>query len=79
MALVVFYTDSFVAPVAAALQPDSRTRRFFEIAARLPLELQMVLCNRMYGSPRSLILTTHLDPAFRCLARAATWRPAIQS
>ena len=45
-------------------------RRFFGVAQRLPMELQMVLCHRVYGSAIDSVLSTHSEPAFqRLLAR----------
>lgn len=43
--------------------------RFFSVVERLPLELQMVICNRVYGSPRNSVLSRHSEPAFRHLVR----------
>ncbi|MHB1910093.1 MAG: ankyrin repeat domain-containing protein [Nitrososphaerales archaeon] len=42
--------------------------RFFSISARLPLELQMILCHRTYASPKDLILIRDAEPSFRALA-----------
>ena len=43
--------------------------RFFAIASQLPLELQMVLCHRAFGSRKDLILIKHSEPAFKKLTR----------
>jgi len=43
--------------------------RFFEIAQRLPLELQMVLCNKVFGSVKERILMRHSEEAFQSLVR----------
>jgi len=48
-ALIVFHSDSFVATKDSTV--DSYTRKFFRITSQLPLDLQMVLCNRIFGSP----------------------------
>jgi len=42
--------------------------RLVALVSRLPLELQMVLCHRVAGSARLIILTADSDPAFRHLA-----------
>lgn len=44
--------------------------RFFRIAGRLPLELQMMLCYRVYGSDQVNISSTMAEEAFRDLANA---------
>jgi len=62
-ALVVFYTDGFL-----TLNGTGNTQRFFEIASRLPLELQMVLCSRALGSAKNVITSAMSEPAFRALA-----------
>jgi len=46
-----------------------RTERFFKIAERLPMELQMILCCRAVGSSKDIILTKDSEPAFKKLAR----------
>jgi len=43
--------------------------RFFCIARKLPLELQMLLCNRVVDSSRQSVLRKHSEPAFKHLAR----------
>ena len=68
-ALVVFHSDSFV--VINERMADSDTRRFLMITSRLPLDLQMVLCNRIFASPRDIILSRDSEPRFRYLARTA--------
>jgi len=69
-ALVVFFVDGFL-----QLGPStpSSTERFLRINSGLPLELQMLLCNRLFGSPRSIVPSKDSEPAFRWLARASTW------
>jgi len=42
--------------------------RFFRLVGQLPFELQMVLCNRLVGSPKNFILSKHSEPAFKRLA-----------
>jgi len=66
-ALVVFVSDGLLhindttAPSPAA--------RFFSIARRLPLELQMMLCHRVVGSAREIIPGKEREVAFKELAR----------
>jgi len=67
-ALVVFFSDNFLlCPVSGD------ARRFFKLAARLPLDLQMLLCNRAYRSPRDIVLSRYSEAGFRWLA--APFRP----
>ena len=40
-----------------------RLLRFFNIASHLPMELQMVLCNRAAGSARNNIPSHHVEPS----------------
>ena len=47
--------------------------RFLQIAARLPLDLQMVLCNRAFSSARDVVPSHEVEPCFRWLARSSTW------
>jgi len=72
LALVVFHSDNFV--VIKKRTAHSDTKRFFKMTSRLPLELQMVLCNRVFGSPKDIILSRDSEPGFKCLARTTTWQ-----
>jgi len=65
-ALVIFVSDGLLQP--KALEGDHRTR-FFAMAIRLPLELQMVLCYRGVGSLKTVILTADSETAFQNLSR----------
>jgi len=71
-ALVVFHSDNFVAIKERLVHPD--TRRFFRICARLPLEVQMIICNQAFGSPRDIILSRNSEPGFQLLTRTTTWQ-----
>jgi len=71
-ALVVFHSDSFV--VINERLAHSDTKRFFRICARLPLEVQMIICNRAFGSPKDIILSRDSEPCFQLLGRSTTWQ-----
>ena len=71
-ALVVFHADSFATVNEGKAHSDSR--RFFKITSQLPLDLQMVLCNRIFGSPRDIILSKYSEPGFQLLTRTTTWQ-----
>jgi len=71
-ALVIFHSDSFVR-LGDSTAP-SFTKRFFRISSQLPLEIQMVLCNRVFGSPKDIVLSKYSEPVFKCLARPTTWQ-----
>ena len=71
-ALVVFHSDSFA--IINERTAHSYARRFFRITSQLPLDLQMVLCNRIFGSPRDIILSRDSEPAFQLLTRTTTWQ-----
>ena len=70
-ALVVFHSDSFAVINESLAHPD--TERFFKITSQLPLDLQMVLCNQIFGSPRDIILSRDSEPGFQLLTRTTTW------
>ena len=63
-ALVVFVADGLL----RVRKEPWRAARFFRIAARLPLDLQMVLCQRMAGSSKEGIPGKDSEEAFRILA-----------
>jgi hypothetical protein len=65
-ALVVFLCDGLL-----HIQPGQETSqpaRFLAIAFRLPMELQAVLCHRVFGSPEHTIVSADAEIAFRHLA-----------
>jgi len=75
-ALTVFLCDELLHLKPAshlAATPDHATAatatRFFAIAKRLPMELQMILCHRVLGSKRQNILRKDSEAAFKSLAR----------
>ena len=69
---MVFHSDSFV--VVNEKTAHSYTRRFFRITSQLPLDLQMVLCNRIFGSPKDIIPLKDSEPGFQLLTRTTTWQ-----
>ena len=75
-ALVIFYSDKFLRVKRGILRwtPKSgKVRRFLGICAKLPLDLQMTLCNRAFRSPRSIVSSKDSEPGFKWLARDVTW------
>ena len=74
-ALTVFLCEDFLQPKPASppvASPNPATdaaTRFFEIASKLPMELQMMLCHCAVGSTKQNILHKDSEPAFKALAR----------
>ena len=54
---------------ASSPTPHNAARNFFMIARRLPMELQMMLCNRVFGAGKDIVLTKHSEPAFKKLGK----------
>lgn len=69
-ALVVFFADGFVALTPRA---PAQVVRFLRIAHKLPMDLQMVLCNRLFGSPKDNVPSKYSEPGFKLLARDVAW------
>jgi len=67
-AVVVFVSDGLL-EVTQGEKATTPAARFFTIAQKLPLELQMVLCYRLVGSGQEVIIGTHSEAAFKALAR----------
>jgi hypothetical protein len=68
-ALVVFLSDCLLQIGPLVFSRSTSTARFFEIAKKLPQELQMVLCYRVVGSRRTLIPSEKREEGFRGLAK----------
>jgi len=66
-ALVVFVSDGLLQ--IKDTTTTTPAARFFSIAARLPLELQMVLCFRQMGSAKEIIPGKESEMAFKELAK----------
>ena len=69
-ALVVFVSDGLLEIRQTVTATAASATRLFSIAAQLPLELQMVLCFRVVGSAKEVILGKDSEVAFRELARS---------
>ena len=73
-ALVIFLCDDLLQlnSISNVVACDTyvATARFFAIAKRLPMELQMILCHRIVGSTKNNILHKDSENAFKCLARS---------
>jgi len=69
-ALIVFLCDDLLQlkPAFAATFSPPGAFRFLTIAAKLPMELQMVLCRRAVGSTKQNILRKDSEAAFKSLA-----------
>ena len=67
--LTVGTTESLSLPPSPSPTPFHQAVRFFRIAQCLPMELQMTLCNRLFGGWKNLVLTKHSEPAFKKLGR----------
>lgn len=71
-ALVVFHADGFVRLAGGGSQSQvagsENARRFFTVTSRLPLELQMIVCSRLFGSPREIVPSRDSEWGFRWLA-----------
>jgi len=68
-ALVVFVSDGLLDIKTQAVAIASPAASVFTIARQLPMELQQVLCFRMVGSAKEIILGVNTTLAFKDLAR----------
>jgi len=77
-ALVIFLCDELltVSAEGSASSPstasNNKASRFFQMCRHLPIELQMVLCNRVFGAGKDTVLTKHSEPAFKKLGKLFT-------
>lgn len=70
-ALVIFVCDDLLQIKQQNTIPNyDKSVRFFTIVKQLPMDLQMVLCNRYSGSMRTNIITHDSEPAFKGLAQS---------
>jgi len=67
-AMAVFMCDGILCLKADSIIIDAKSRRFFSIIERMPMELQMIICRRVVGSSKNNILIKDSEPAFKILA-----------
>ena len=68
-ALAVFLCDDLLQLKPASRPAATDATRFFTIASKLPMELQMILCHRAVGSMKQNILLKDSEAAFKSLTR----------
>jgi len=68
-ALIVFLCDGVLQLKPALISSRPPGLRFFAIACKLPIELQMVLCHRVFESMKQSIVRNNSEIAFQSLAR----------
>ena len=73
--LVVMLCDDYFTLTQLESPDISDIKRFFNIAKRLPIEMQMTLCNRIFGLSDDLITKAALEKALRHLA----WRLHLEN
>ena len=69
-ALVVFVSDELLQFKDTTPTPAAR---FLSITRRLPLELQMIICHRVVGSPKEIIPGKESEVAFKSLTGRLLW------
>lgn len=65
--MVVCHCDGYFrfSPTLGDGPPPEKAKRFLDLAARLPMDLQMMLCNRVFGLDSDVITANHSEPGFR--------------
>jgi len=65
--LIVLLCDDYLQPKQCYINDDNvkDVIRFFSITSRLPMDLQMVICNRMFMSQSNHVLSRHLYLAMK--------------
>jgi ankyrin repeat protein len=76
-AMMVFLCDDFM-KIKEATASGLGAARFFNIASQFPMELQMVLCYRVFGSAKENIKSKDSEVAFRQLAKGFISSSSIQ-
>ena len=68
-AAVVFLSDGYLRLKSRTGKTGIQAKTFFKIAQRLPMELQMLLCQRVYSSKKTSIPTKDTEAALMSLAQ----------
>jgi len=68
-AMVIFLCDGYYQFSKHIERDESPIQHFFELCLRLPMEIQMLLCNRAYESPKSLVGLADSETALKFVAR----------
>ena len=78
-ALAVFVSDGLLKTKVTGVKAGAKRTKFFNIAAQLPLELQMVLCYRVVGSAKEIVPSKESEVAFKSLAKSLLWSSVFTS
>ena len=76
--MIIFLSDDFLVFKERPENADeekgdpNKLKRFFKITRVLPIELQKVVCNRLFGSARDLVRAVHSEAAFKRMAQRIT-------
>jgi len=73
---IVFVSDGLLQIKATTPTPAAR---FLSIARRLPLELQMIVCYLVVGTPKGIIPGEDSEAAFKSLAQSLLWSSIFTS
>jgi hypothetical protein len=65
-ALVVYLSDGYYQFSGAV--DGAKQKRFLTMATALPMELQMMLCNRTFGLEEVIVKRVHSEQGFRKFA-----------
>lgn len=68
-AMTIFICDGLCALKEDVIWPQTTHLKIFGILKKLPMELQMVVCNRIAGLMNDIINKKHSEEAFRDLAK----------
>lgn len=63
------YLETRKEPIAFKHEKRIKAQKFFELALRLPMDLQMVLCNRAFGVDASIIKKIYSEKGFKEFAK----------
>ena len=63
-ALAVLVCDGYLGP-HSSVKTDGRVHHFFSVVSRLPMDLQMVMCNRLFGLRADVVSPANAEASFR--------------
>lgn len=66
---MVFLSDGFLKIPEDQADEMNGALKFFSLSVRLPMDLQMVLCNRVFGLGTSIVKALDSEEGFRKFAK----------
>jgi glycerol-3-phosphate cytidylyltransferase-like family protein len=71
---IIYFCEDFIKIKLNDQEKNIKIIRFLNITKKLPIELQMLICNRLYNFNENIILTKYSNKIFELLKYPFFWK-----